>query len=259
MLNPGANSRLTSAQIRTAIAELAHAKKPAIPPGAIESGTAIVALKYKDGVVIGADRQTSCGDKIFSHDFKKIRMVSQQTALGGAGYAYMLQIVNDVFAEALASVLHKTDGSQLPIVNQAKLLKRIIRQLSLQLGGLGTDFIFAGANRDTEETIIVRFDQVGGLYVIDAFTAIGSGGDEAITTLRNAFGRRKPWASDLTKDAAVKLAIEALIASAEDVYVGHPKIDPPLILSLDCREGNRWIEKETVARLVKKLLRGGRS
>ncbi len=73
--------------------------------------------------------------------------------------------------------------------------------------------IFAGYDLRQQQGRIFKYDVTGGRYEELQFYATGSGGKEARSTLKKFFK------ADLTREAALALALEALVDAA-DVDVG---------------------------------------
>jgi proteasome beta subunit len=79
--------------------------------------------------------------------------------------------------------------------------------------------IFAGYDFLTRSGRIFKYDVTGGRYEEQLFYATGSGGKEARSTLRKLF------TADMARDAAVQLAVEALIDAADiDVATSGPDV-----------------------------------
>jgi proteasome beta subunit len=79
--------------------------------------------------------------------------------------------------------------------------------------------IFAGFDEARGMGRIFKYDVTGGRYEEDDYHSTGSGGKDARSTLK------KRYKAGLTRDEAVKIAIEALFDAAdEDVGTGGPDL-----------------------------------
>jgi proteasome beta subunit len=79
--------------------------------------------------------------------------------------------------------------------------------------------IFAGYDLRKQEGRIFKYDVTGGRYEESDYYSTGSGGKDARNTLKKFF---RPG---MTRDEAVRLALEALLdASEEDVATGGPDL-----------------------------------
>ena len=55
------------------------------PYGVVNMGTSILALKYKDGVMIGADMALNYGGSRASNDYSRIHSVSDEVLFAASG------------------------------------------------------------------------------------------------------------------------------------------------------------------------------
>jgi proteasome beta subunit len=91
--------------------------------------------------------------------------------------------------------------------------------LPLAMQGLVVVPIFAGYDVRRGEGRIFRYDAIGGRYEDAEYHATGSGGTHARGTLK------KRWREDLSRDDAVRAAVEALMDAAdEDAATGGPDL-----------------------------------
>jgi proteasome beta subunit len=93
------------------------------------------------------------------------------------------------------------------------------RQLPMAFQGLVVIPLFCGYDPDAGRGRLYSFDVVGGRYEEAEYAAEGSGGRDARLYLR---GTHRP---DLDEDGSIRLAIEALVAAAEeDTATGGPDL-----------------------------------
>jgi proteasome beta subunit len=79
--------------------------------------------------------------------------------------------------------------------------------------------IFAGYDLPAQQGRIFKYDLTGGRYEEHEYYATGSGGKEARSTLKKFFKK------DLSRDQALRLALEALIDAADlDVGTAGPDL-----------------------------------
>ena len=87
----------------------------------------------------------------------------------------------------------------------------------MALQGLVVVPLFGGYDERRAEGRLFRYDATGGRWEEEDFMSTGSGGKPARSTLK------KRWRAGLSRDEAVRLAVEALVdASEEDVATGGP-------------------------------------
>ena len=217
---------------------------------ALKSGTVIVALKYATGIVIGADRNTIEGHKVFSHKTRKVAKVTPHSAIGGAGLVAMIRLIHDIYHECL--FMMQTENGDMPIEAQAKLMRTIFQQLWTLSAGTPLEAvgIYAGFDPATKKKIILELDEAGADCYRETFAAIGSGGDEAASILRKYFRTHAP--SKLNEESAIELAVEALIEAAEDVYVSDPRVYPPMLAIID-KSGYRELGGEKITKIARRI------
>jgi proteasome beta subunit len=114
----------------------------------------------------------------------------------------------------------KIEGEVLVLEGKANKLAQMIRQnLPAAFQGLIVIPIFAGYDPNTHVGRIYKYDVTGGRYEERDFYSTGSGSREARSTLKKRF---EP---DMCRQAAVRLALEALVDAADlDVGTAGPDL-----------------------------------
>ena len=114
----------------------------------------------------------------------------------------------------------KLEGRRLTLDGKATFLARLVRgQLPLAMQGLVVVPLFAGYDDIDHEGRLYSYDVVGGRYEERDFASTGSGSRLAKSYLRTAYR------DDLDTEAAVTLAVEALVSAAqEDTATGGPDL-----------------------------------
>ena len=131
-------------------------------------------------------------------------------------------------------------------------IARMIRgNLALAFQGLVVIPLFCGYDHHTRAGRLFSFDVVGGTYDEQHYATTGSGGMEARGFLKTA------WRDDLDRDQAVAVAVEALVAAAEeDAATGGPDprrgIYPNVLVVTD--EGVTELDDEELAGIVTVVL-----
>jgi len=94
-------------------------------PGAFKTGTTIVGVIYKDGVVLGADTRASGGTTIVDKNCEKIHYIAPNIYCCGAGTAADTQQVTDMIASQLA--LHRmSTGRDSRVSTSLAMLKQML-------------------------------------------------------------------------------------------------------------------------------------
>jgi proteasome beta subunit len=182
-------------------------------------GTTILALKCLEGVIIAADRQATEGYQVASRQIEKVYKADEYSAIAIAGAAGPCIEMVKLFQVELEHY-EKLEGEVLALEGKANKLAQMVRQnLPAAFQGLIVIPIFAGYDLRKQEGRIFKYDVTGGRYEESDYYSTGSGGKDARNTLKKFF---RPG---MTRDEAVRLALEALLdASEEDVATGGPDL-----------------------------------
>lgn len=94
-------------------------------PGFRKTGTTIVGLVYKDGVVLGADTRATGGSTVVDKNCEKIHKIADNIYCCGAGTAADTQQVTDMIASQLE--LHRMQtGKQSRVSTSLAMLKQML-------------------------------------------------------------------------------------------------------------------------------------
>jgi proteasome beta subunit len=205
--------------------DLLKAKAPGLLPQRIEGpvtapeGTTVLALKYADGVVMAGDRRATEGFQIAHRSIEKVFAADELSAVAIAGAAGPAVEMVRLFQTELEHY-EKVEGERLTLEGKANKLSQMIRaNLPAAMQGLVVVPVFAGFDQMRNEGRIFKYDVTGGRYEEDDYHATGSGGKDARSSLK------KRYRDGLSKQEAIKIAIEALFDAAdEDVGTGGPDL-----------------------------------
>ena len=186
---------------------------------AVPHGTTVLALRYRDGVIMAGDRQASEGYQVASRRIDKIFKSDDLSGVGIAGAAGPAMEMARLFQTELEHY-EKVEGENLSLDGKANKLGQMIRMnLPMAMQGLVVVPIFAGFDERAGVGRLFKYDVTGGRYEETDYFAQGSGGKDARDSLKKRFKR------DLSKDEAVRVAIEALMDAAdEDLGTGGPDL-----------------------------------
>jgi len=213
----------------SSFAELLRQTSPHLLPGADDSareqsltsgvphGTTVLALRYRDGVVMAGDRQASEGYQVAHRHIEKIFKADDLSGIGIAGAAGPAMELARLFQTELEHY-EKVEGENLSLEGKANKLGQMIRMnLPMAMQGLVVVPIFAGFDERTGVGRLFKYDVTGGRYEETDYFAQGSGGKDARDSLKKRFRR------DMSRDDAVRVALEAIVdASDEDLGTGAP-------------------------------------
>ena len=207
--------------------------------------TTTIGIKYKDGIILAADRQVSSENFVASKTGDKIYQVDKTIGVTISGLvADAYNLVERLKAEF--KLYYYDKKRSIPIENAARLASNIFygtfrggRPLYAQvlIGG------FSGnghtPNQQPEPKLFV-IDPSGGT-IEDKFIATGSGSQLAWGLLENSYKE------DLTEDEAIKLAFKAIRSAIErNPYTGSG-VDAVVI----SKDGYRRLTDEELLKIAK--------
>lgn len=214
-------------------------------------GTTVLALVYKDGVIMAGDRQATEGYQVGERRIQKVYKIDRHSAIAVAGVAGPCIEIAKLF-QVQIEFYEKIEGVPLSLDGQANYLSSLVRSnLSLAMQGLIVLPLFSGYDLKQNTGRIFKYDALGGRYEEDTYYAIGSGGKDARSTLK------KLYQTELDKETALRIAVEALWDAAdEDIATGGPdlirKIFP--IFTIITEEGVSEVSKDIVGELFQDLI-----
>jgi proteasome beta subunit len=221
-------------------------------PPSIPHGTTVLALRYRDGVVMAGDRQASEGYQVAHRRIDKIYKADDLSAVGIAGAAGPAMEMARLFQTELEHY-EKVEGENLTLDGKANRLGQMIRMnLPMAFQGLVVVPIFAGFDDRAGIGRLFKYDVTGGRYEETDYFAQGSGGKDARDSLKKRFRR------DLARDEAVRVAVEALLDAAdEDLGTGGPDVVRGIYPSIKTitRSGIADVSDEEVRRCCEAVLR----
>lgn len=186
---------------------------------AVPRGTTILALRYRDGVVIGGDRRATEGFQIADRRIEKVFKADQHSAIAIAGVAGVCLETARLFQTELEHY-EKIEGTVLTTEGKANKLAQMIRgNFPMAMQGLVVIPIFAAYDVQRQEGRIFKYDVTGGRYEEAEYHATGSGGRDARNTLKKLYRRAQP------EEEALGAALESLYDAAEE-DVGTAGPDP---------------------------------
>ncbi|MFI9832227.1 proteasome subunit beta [Streptomyces sp. NPDC051913] len=215
-------------------------------PDRFPHGTTVLALAYRDGVLIAGDRRATMGNLIAQRDLEKVHPADDYTAVAFAGTVGLALDMVKLYQVELTH-FEKIEGIPMTLNAKARRLAGMIRQnLGQAMQGLAVVPLLTGYD-DTapegERGRIFSFDVAGGLYEKRDFHAEGSGSPYARGALKKLFHR------GMSRRDAALAALQALYDAADDdSATGGPDINRRIfpIVSVITGDGfERLPEQET--------------
>ena len=217
----------------------------------VPHGTTVMTMKFADGVLVAGDRLATAGHSVASRDVVKVFETDPHSVMaisGAAGPCIEMARVLSVELEHY----EKLEGESLELEGKANKLSQMIRaNLPAAMQGLAVVPLFAGFDTRRKTGRLWKFDITGGRYEEGEFDATGSGGLYARESLKHG------WRADLSRDAAVKVAVAALTAAAdEDRATGGVDLERGIypIIKICSKGGHTDASEEEIAGVYREIL-----
>ncbi|MFD3497793.1 proteasome subunit beta [Streptomyces sp. NPDC058676] len=215
-------------------------------PDQVPHGTTVLALAYRDGVLIAGDRRATMGNLIAQRDLEKVHPADDYSAVAFAGTVGLAVDMVKLYQVELTH-FEKIEGTAMTLNAKARRLAGMIRQnLGQAMQGLAVVPLLTGYDPlapEGERGRIFSFDVVGGLYEKTDFHAEGSGSPYARGALKKLFHK------GMDRREAALAALHALYDAADDdSATGGPDIHRRIfpIVSVITEDGfERLPEPET--------------
>jgi len=163
-----------------------------ILPMAKKTGTTIVAVVYKDGVVLGADTRATSGSEVAEKNCEKIHYLAPNLMCCGAGTAADTEMITQLIASQL-ELLRMNTHSASRVVTACTLLKR---RLYRYQGYISAALILGGC--DLNGPAVYQIHPHGSTAKLN-YTTMGSGSLAAMAVMESS------WKEDMTEAEAVQL------------------------------------------------------
>jgi len=223
-------------------------------PDRFPHGTTVLALTYRDGVMIAGDRRATMGNLIAQRDLEKVHPADDHTAVAFAGSVGLALDMVKLYQVELTH-FEKIEGIPMTLGAKANRLAGLIRQnLGQAMQGLAVVPLLAGYDLAAPEGRggrIFGFDVAGGLYEKYDFHADGSGSPYARGALKKLFR------TGMDRREAALAALQALWDAADDdSATGGPDIGRRIfpIVSVITEEGFERLTEEETEQLSREMV-----
>lgn len=176
----------------------------------LKSGTSLVGIICKDGVVMASDRRSTAGGIVMSKDSRKVKKINDYIVVAGTGGAADILLSEKVSAAELKLKELKTRAR--PSVKEAAnligmMIFRNIRTPTMIPSIVG--MLVGGFNEDGS-TELYTIEPAGGVYQVKDYDANFSSGMPYILGLLE-----RAWKKDMSVKEAVELAKECIKSSTQ--------------------------------------------
>lgn len=176
----------------------------------LKSGTTIIGILCKDGIVMGADRQTTAGNLVMGKNTQKAVKINDYLVISGTGNASDIEMQKKIIAAELR--LKQLKSKKRPTVKEsanliAMITYRNIRYPSVIPSIVGT--LVAGVNEDGS-TELYSIEPAGTPIKVEDYDAnFGSGMPFVIGLLEREYYK------DIDTKKGVELVLESLKSSTQ--------------------------------------------
>lgn len=183
----------------------------------LKSGTTILGIVCKDGVVMAADRRSTAGNLVVGKNVQKAVQINDYLVMSGTGNASDIEMQKKIISAQLK--LKELRSRSRPTINQAANLIGMItyqniRQPSMIVSIVGT--LVAGFNEDGTAELYTVEPAGTAMKVEDYDANFGSGMPFVLGLLERQYNK------DMTVEQGVELAVEAIKSSTQrDIGSGN--------------------------------------
>jgi len=175
------------------------------------SGTTIVAIKFKNGVLIASDRQTTAGMMVYHKKTQKLHQITDNILMGAAGLVGDIQALVKIL-QANLKLKYLRSKNQPTAEEAASFLSTLMNYY--KWFPFFSEVIVVG--KDNDDYNIYSIDEAGGLEKFDNFTSTGSGMVFALGVLETEYKE------NMSEEEAKELAKRAILAAIKrDLGTGY--------------------------------------
>lgn len=176
----------------------------------LKTGTTIIGIKCRDGVIVASDRRVTAGGMVVNKDIKKVLPVGDNVLMAISGNASDAKYLAKVVAAELRLYQLKTKSK--PTVREAanliaNMAFRNIRTPSMIPSIVGS--IVGGYNEDGT-TELFTIEPAGGIDSVETYDANFSSGMPFVLGYLE-----RQWKKDISVEEGVQLALESLKSSTQ--------------------------------------------
>lgn len=172
----------------------------------LKTGTTTVGIKFKDGIILAADRRATAGNYIVDKSCEKVFNITEDMALTMAGAVSDAQLLVKLIKAELQLRFLKTNRK--PTVKEAaNLLSSMIYQNARSYFSGGTHFLLGGKDNSGYHLYDLFVD--GSIIEIKDFVSSGSGSVIAWGVLETSYE------DDMEIGEAKKLAMKSINAALQ--------------------------------------------
>ncbi|EEB13616.1 proteasome subunit beta type 7 precursor, putative [Pediculus humanus corporis] len=168
-------------------------------PKATKTGTTIVGVIFKDGVILGADTRATEGSIVSDKNCSKIHYIADNMYCCGAGTAADTEMTTQMIASQL-KLQQLNTGREVPVVTANRILKQLLFRYQ---GHIGAALVLGGVDSTGPHIFCIH---PHGSTAKLPYATMGSGSLAAMAVFE------AKWKPDLEEEEAKQLVSEAIQA-----------------------------------------------
>ncbi|XP_024402015.1 proteasome subunit beta type-4 [Physcomitrium patens] len=173
-----------------------HTKYPYV------TGTSVLGVKYKDGVLLASDTAASYGSTVRYKSVQRLKAVGKTTALGASGEISDFQAINELLDQLITNDYMWDDGNNLGPVEIHNYLNRLMYGRRNKFDPLWNSLVLGGVKNGQQYLGVVTMI---GVHYVDDHVATGFGNHLARPIFRDE------WRADMTHEEAVALLEKCML------------------------------------------------
>ncbi|KAI0687831.1 proteasome endopeptidase complex beta subunit [Cytidiella melzeri] len=170
----------------------------------IVTGTSVLAIKFKDGIMMAADTLASYGSLARFKSIQRLHPVGSSTVIGASGDLSDFQYIQSTLEELAIEEFTSGDKHELGPAEIHEYLARVMYNRRTKMNPLWNSLLVGG--RKDGKNFLAYVDLLGTTYTSPSI-ATGYGAHIAIPLLRNAVDGRE---NTLTEEEARKILVESM-------------------------------------------------
>lgn len=178
-----------------------HTKSP------IVTGTSVIAVKFRDGVIIAADNLASYGSLARFTNVKRLRKFADTSVVGFGGDVSDMQYLDRLLGSLAIDEAYNSTGHTLNAKNIHTYLARVMYKRRSEFNPLWNQILVAGLD-DEDKPFLASADLLGTTFTSPSL-ATGFGAHLAQPLLRNLVPDEEAVAK-LSQDSAIRAVKESL-------------------------------------------------
>jgi len=182
----------------------------------LSTGTSLVGIVCKEGIVMAGDRKTTAGSIVMNKDKIKVDTINDYLVISGTGVASDIELAKKLIKAQLK--LKELKDKKRPTVKEAANMVAMMAYKNIRQPSMipFTAGLMVGGLNENNEAELYSIEPAGSVMKVKDYDANFSSGMPYILGLLE-----RQWKKNLTIDEGIKLAIESIkSSSARDVASG---------------------------------------